>query len=110
MTHVRGLVVSTPVKINDGGSITIRGGGLDPQELRFSLLLWDKLDHPAGLLSINGGPDAEFLEKAGILTRTSLAVHIGDLIGQSSEPVRLMIDGSRVGSRSTESLSYFGRT
>lgn len=65
----RGLVISAPITIV-GTSITT-GGGLDAQELRFSLLFWDKLDWPDNtVISIGSGGDAQFLEAEGILTRS----------------------------------------
>jgi hypothetical protein len=63
-----GLVISNPVMI-EGSSFRI-GGGLDPQELRFWLLFWDRLDWPdSKIISFPLG-EAEILRKEGILTRT----------------------------------------
>ncbi len=63
-----GLVISSPVTI-EGRSIS-GSGVLDPQELRFSLLFWDRLVWPSNsVVRFAGGVDAEFLEAEGILTR-----------------------------------------
>jgi len=65
----RGLVISAPIEIS-GSSIRVKSTNLDAQELRFSLLFWDKLIWPSNSgIFIQSGPDAEFLEKAKILTR-----------------------------------------
>jgi hypothetical protein len=79
----RGLVISVPVqKI---GTWSMRKFYLDDQELRFSLLLWDKLDMPRAkygdmdLVSQNwGGEDADFLESVGILNRTVTNFAVSD--------------------------------
>lgn len=64
-----GLVVSPPIEIQ-GTSLHIRMRFLDPQELRFSILLWDNLVWPLSrVIHLSGGPDEAFLESAGILTR-----------------------------------------
>lgn len=64
-----GLVISPPVTIS-GTSIHLKSTNLDPQELRFSLLFWDRLVWPSSrAVYIAGGPDADFLEDAGILSR-----------------------------------------
>jgi hypothetical protein len=44
MASVRGLVISRPIHISEGGLTA--GGPLDLQELRFALLFWDKLNFP----------------------------------------------------------------
>ena len=78
MANERGLVISCPVEIS-GRSMTFRSGpALDPQELRFSLLLWDKLDFPINNV-VGIGPDAEtqFLQSAGLLNRTMTQVISG---------------------------------
>lgn len=65
----RGLIVSPPMEIN-GSSLRLGSSDLDPQELRFSLLFWDRLMWPASrTIYISGGPDSKFLEAEGILTR-----------------------------------------
>jgi hypothetical protein len=49
----------------------IKHGQLDPQELRFSLLFWDKLDYPVNSMFLfDLDNDSQFLESAGILQRT----------------------------------------
>lgn len=65
-----GLIISNPMQI-DTDNHSISGiGGLDPSELRFSLLYWDKLVYPSNnLISFGGGNDEEFLVSAGVLTK-----------------------------------------
>jgi hypothetical protein len=59
--QTKGLVISNPIWINQNGSTL--SGGLDPLELRFSLLYWDKLVWPkSNLINFPGGYDAEYLE------------------------------------------------
>jgi hypothetical protein len=64
----RGLIITSPVEGSaNGGRIS---GGLDPQDLRHSLLFWDRLVWPSNnYIYIKSGPDEEFLESAGILER-----------------------------------------
>jgi hypothetical protein len=61
----RGLVISVPVQ-SDGRGFRA-GGGLDQQELRFSLLFWDKLHAPRNNFILLGDSSADFLESAGVL-------------------------------------------
>lgn len=73
----RGLIVSNPISINIGSNSFSAKGGLDPNELRFSLLYWDKLVHPRSNFIIFGGADdEEFLVSAGVLTEP-IYQHLG---------------------------------
>jgi hypothetical protein len=61
--------VSPPIEI-EGNRLFARLSNLDPQELRFSILFWDRLVWPSSrAIYFASGPDEQFLEKAGILTR-----------------------------------------
>ena len=42
----RGLVVSPPIEIQ-GSNLFVKSSSLDPQELRFALLFWDRLVWPS---------------------------------------------------------------
>lgn len=65
----RGLIVSPPIKV-DGKKILVKSTSLDPQEVRFALLFWDRLVWPSSrAIHIESGPDELFLESANILTR-----------------------------------------
>ena len=65
----RGLVVSPPIEIQDN-SLFAKSWNLDPQELRFALLFWDRLVWPSSrTVHFPSGPDELFLEDAGILSR-----------------------------------------
>jgi hypothetical protein len=66
----RGLIISNPIKLDLKNNFFHGQGGLDPSELRFSLLYWDKLARPdSNILRFGGGDDEDFLISAGILTR-----------------------------------------
>lgn len=66
----RGLVISNPMTIRDSGTIDLTSSLLDRQELRFSLLYWDKLAWPRNnVIWIAGDDDSQFLESAGVLLR-----------------------------------------
>ncbi|WP_108519331.1 DUF6236 family protein [Bradyrhizobium algeriense] len=66
---VRGLVLTCPIEPLQNG-FSIKSANLDPQDLRHALLFWDELVWPTNnLIAIGSGPEAEFLEEAGILTR-----------------------------------------
>jgi hypothetical protein len=92
----RGLIVSAPFEIK-GSSLTIRSFNLDPQELRFSLLLFDQIVWPRmpippmpppppggyprnmrAMISTSHSRDEEFLERAGFLTRPNY-MFMGDM-------------------------------
>jgi len=66
---IRGLIISNPIHISD--DLVSLNGKLDPSELRFSLLYWDKLVHPrSNCISFGGTEDDEqYLISAGILTQ-----------------------------------------
>lgn len=65
----RGLVVSSPMMIQ-GNTLLVKNSNLDRQELRLSLLFWDRLAWPASrIVYLGSGPDEQFLEDAGILSR-----------------------------------------
>jgi len=68
----RGIVVSAPVKI-DGPSLQIVNSGISPQELRFALLFWDRIDFPENnFINIGASPEFEFLVQEGIAQRTRI--------------------------------------
>ena len=66
-----GLIVCPPIEILAEG-FHVKSSYLDPQELRFALLFWNRLVWPSStFMAFHSGPDEEFLEQAGILTRPS---------------------------------------
>jgi Family of unknown function (DUF6236) len=76
MSSERGLVISVPIKQEKRKFLL--DGRLDLQELRFSLLFWDKLDFPRNnLFDTRYLAEVEFLQAAGVLNRT----HIQDIGG-----------------------------
>lgn len=69
----KGVVLWAGLQVDPSGR-TMSGLPLNPQELRSSLLLWDRLDWPANdFLSAPSGPDEEFLIAEGILRRSRFA-------------------------------------
>lgn len=69
----RGLIISNPIKLDVKNNIVQGQGGLNPSELRFSLLYWDKLARPdSNIIRFGGGDDENFLISAGILTRPTI--------------------------------------
>lgn len=63
----RGLVISRPTTISNNG---FSMGPLSLQELRFSLLFWDKLNYPENfIVHTKMGAETSFLHEAGILER-----------------------------------------
>ena len=77
----RGLIISTPIQIDTTNYSFSAEGGLDPSELRFSLLYWDKLVHPqSNFFRFDGGDDAKFLVSAGVLTQPPYMFRSGDPI------------------------------
>lgn len=79
MADTRGLVISPPIELSNR-ALYVKSSTLDPQELRFSLLFWDKLDYPENsLLKLPPGDDAEFLISAGILQRTRVDIQSGEM-------------------------------
>lgn len=56
----RGLVVSAPFEVQ-GTTLRVRSSNLDPQELRSSVLLWDRLVWPSSrAIHLASGPDESF--------------------------------------------------
>ncbi|HEF5874758.1 TPA: hypothetical protein SAY52_005437 [Burkholderia cenocepacia] len=81
----RGIVISCPMEVREGHVLT-KSSMLDPQELRFALLFWEKLAWPTTrAVSFPGGPDAEFLEGAGVLSRPMYEFNgaIGDVLARA---------------------------
>lgn len=71
----RGLVVSPPLEI-DGTQLFVKSSNLDPQELRFSLLFWDRLVWPSSRAIYFASNDDElFLESAGVLSRPDYTIY-----------------------------------
>ena len=65
----QGLIICPPMTIEES-TLSARSSNLDPQELRFALLFWDHLVWPASrAVYFANGPDEDFLQSAGVLTR-----------------------------------------
>ena len=74
-----GLIISNPMQIDIVNHSLSGKGGLDPSELRFSLLYWDKLVYPSNnLISFGGGDDEEFLISVGVLHKPIYTYSGGD--------------------------------
>lgn len=77
----RGLIISNPIQIDTANLSFSVQGGLDPSELRFSLLYWDKLVHPrSNFIGFGGGNDEQFLVSAGVLSQPTYMHRGGDII------------------------------
>jgi len=77
-SNYRGLVVCPPLEI-EGTRLFAKSSNLDPQELRFALLFWDRLVWPSSrAVHFASGADELFLETAGILTRPDYTIY-GDV-------------------------------
>lgn len=67
--EVRGLIINNPTSI-EGNSFSILSSNLDPQDLRSSLLYWDRLAWPSiSMFRTTLSPDEEYLQTSGILQR-----------------------------------------
>ena len=65
----RGLVICNPMEI-EGNCVKGKSSDLNPDELRFSLLYWDKLAWPKSRgIDFGENHDALFLRQSGILSR-----------------------------------------
>lgn len=78
-----GLILSNPVKIdNDGIEVS---SGIDPLELRFSLLFWDRLVWPKNtFVDFGADDDSEYLMTTGIMKRPKYDVGgaFGDVVAE----------------------------
>jgi hypothetical protein len=91
----RGLVVSSPVEI-DGDSIFVKSSNLDTQDLRFSLLFWDKLAWPSSrAIHFASNPDEVFLERAGVLIRPEYTISGDGAQGIALGQARAFVDLDR---------------
>ncbi|MGA8134497.1 MAG: DUF6236 family protein [Pseudomonas gingeri] len=64
---LRGLIISVPTRVS-GSTIQIESSSLNPQELRTSLLYWDRLSMPtSNLIHIAPEQDTQFLIDSGVL-------------------------------------------
>jgi Family of unknown function (DUF6236) len=65
----RGLIVSPAMEI-DGSRLFVKSSNLDPQELRFALLFWDRLLWPSSrAIHFSSNDDELFLERSNVLSR-----------------------------------------
>ena len=74
----RGIVI-VPRFTYDGSSLVFPGiVGIEPTDLRYFLLYWDKLDFPQNnIIHIANSPDIQFLIEEGVLTRSQVRVSGG---------------------------------
>lgn len=92
----RGLIVCPPIEVSKG-SLKVRQSSLHPQELRFALLFWDRLVWPTSrVIYFASGPDEEFLEQCGILTRPDYTLHAEGEQGIAIGQVRAFLDRDRI--------------
>lgn len=68
----KGIILAPGLQPTPRGMISL-AAWIDPQELRSSLLLWDRLDWPVNnLLNVPPDPDAQFLIDEGVMHRTQI--------------------------------------
>lgn len=90
-----GLIVSCPLEI-DGTTIKIKTPRLDPQELRFSLLFWDRLVWPSSrAIHFASGPDEQYLERLGILSRPDFTQWGDAAQGMAKGQIQAFVDLDR---------------
>lgn len=78
ISTVRGLIITSPMETN-GVTFQFKSAILDPQELRTSLLYWDRLLMPTkNIVQVNGYKDLEYLISTGVLTEASYPIS-GDI-------------------------------
>lgn len=83
----RGLVISNPLSIENDSSLFIENSELDENEIRASLLFWDRLEWPDNtLIKIGDDERTRYLEDLGILTRSQVVLGNG---GSMAEAIRL---------------------
>lgn len=71
-----------PIRIHADGDTISFSTHLDRQELRASLLFWDKLDYPTQrMVGMDDEPDVSFLRSTGVMQRTASDAMYGS-IGQ----------------------------
>lgn len=74
---VRGLIISPPMRIN--GSRLSLTGSFDQQDLRTSLLYWDRLLVPTqNAIGFEDDPDIKFLKSSGVLGEKHFSIN-GDV-------------------------------
>lgn len=92
----RGIVVSPPIEIS-GTSLRAKSSQLDPLELRFSLLFWDRLVWPASrAIHFASGQDESFLESEGILSRPEYTFLGDGAQGIARSQIQAFFDRDRV--------------
>lgn len=68
-SRIRGLIISPPIELSKD-ELFVKNSGLDVQDLRISLLYWDRLLNPQNQpIGFGPSPDEEFLISSGILSR-----------------------------------------
>jgi hypothetical protein len=88
----RGLVVSAPIEI-DGTKLFAKSSNLDPQELRFSLLFWERLVWPTSrVIYFGSNQDEQFLEAAGVLERPDYTFDGDGASGIARGQVQALLD------------------
>lgn len=85
----RGIIITPPIRITKDGGLYIESSEITPQQLRLSLLFWDKIDWPDNnMISIGGETaDLEFLSECGIFNRTK--VHLSGSFNQTTAMLQM---------------------
>jgi hypothetical protein len=75
--------VTPPLRLLANGGFQIVKSWIEPQVLRTSLLFWDRLVYPSSTtFRFDGGPDIEFLEQIGVLSRPTYG-RADDFMGEN---------------------------
>lgn len=91
-TESRGLVICPPMEV-EGSNLRLKMTGLHPQEVRFALLFWDRLVWPSSRgVHIASGPDEEFLEGVGILSRPDYTMNGDQANALAAAQVKAFLD------------------
>ncbi|WP_448176906.1 DUF6236 family protein [Pseudomonas putida] len=72
---VRGLIIGPPIEVTNN-KIHVKNNKLDDQDLRTSLLYWDRLLYPQnGLFAIPSSAEEDFLVASGIMSKPRYPAH-----------------------------------
>ena len=74
---MRGLIISPPIEVTQN-SIHVKSTKFDDQELRTSLLYWDRLLYPQnGIFKTQSSAEEDFLVASGIMYKPLYQIHSG---------------------------------
>lgn len=96
---MKGIIVTNEFEAK-GTNINITNSNIDPIKLRQYLLFWDKIDFPCNnILYCELNKEEEFLQKAGILQRSSLNNLPNELINMEKLMLDMQINAFEINNR-----------